>query len=89
MRKLRFPIAGLMLIVLVAALGLAALRNASETWAGVTFLTTCAVLLLAIVGVVCRGGAEPRVVAGFRFIRLGLSAACDLVDRQSADDGFS
>jgi hypothetical protein len=37
MRTIRFPIAGLMLAVLVVALGLAALRNASEVWAGVMF----------------------------------------------------
>ena len=38
MRTIRFPIAGLMGAVLVVALGLAALRNASEIWAGVMVL---------------------------------------------------
>src|SRR5262249_39761145 len=55
MRSAHFTIAGLMGAVLVAAIGFAALRNASETWAGVIFLLTCAVLCLSIVGVVCRG----------------------------------
>src|ERR1700677_3959962 len=58
MRTIRFPISGLMGAVLVAALGLAALRNASETWAGIIFLLTCAVLGLAIVGIICRGDGE-------------------------------
>ena len=86
MRHIRFPIAGLMLTVLVAAVGLAALRNASEVWAGVAFLTTCAVLCLAIVGVVCRGGADRAVVARFCLIRLGLSAALYVDDRRFADN---
>ena len=40
MRKIRFPIAGLMIAVLIIALGLAALRNSSESWAGALFLLT-------------------------------------------------
>jgi hypothetical protein len=47
MRTVRFPIAGLMVDVLIVALGLAALRNSSATWAGMTFLLTSAVLCLA------------------------------------------
>ena len=53
MRTIRFPIAGLMWAVVVAALGLAALRNASDVWAGAAFLVTCGILCLAIVGIVC------------------------------------
>ena len=60
MRTIRFPIAGLMWAVVVAALGLAALRNASEIWAGATFLATCGVLCLAIVGIVCRTDESAR-----------------------------
>ena len=71
MRKLRFPIAGLMAAVLVIALGLAALRNASGTWAGSTFLLTCAVLCLAVVGVVCRAGAERAWWLGFALFGWG------------------
>ena len=58
MQFLRFSIAGLMGSVLIAAVGLVALRFASPTWAGATLLATCSVLALAVVGVVCRGGAE-------------------------------
>ena len=71
MRKLRFPIAGLMAAVLVIALGLAALRNASVTWAGSTFLLTCAVLCLALVGVVCRHGTERAWWLGFALFGWG------------------
>jgi hypothetical protein len=53
-RSPRFSIAGLMGVVLVAAIGLAALRNPTELWDGVMFLLTCGVLMLSVVGVVCR-----------------------------------
>jgi hypothetical protein len=71
MRKLRFPIAGLMGAVLVIALSLAALRNASETWAGATFLLTSAVLTLAVVGAVCRRDAERAWWLGFALFGWG------------------
>jgi hypothetical protein len=50
----RFSIAWLMGFVLVAAVRLAALRNASDAWAGAIFLLTRAVLGLAVVGALCR-----------------------------------
>ncbi len=71
MRKIRFPIAGLMIAVLIIALGLAALRNSSESWAGALFLLTCAVLTLAIVGVVCRDGTERGWWLGFALFGWG------------------
>jgi hypothetical protein len=71
MRTIRFPIAGLMLAVLVVAVALAALRNASETWAGVMFLITCGVLSLAIVGVVCRDGPQRAWWLGFALFGWG------------------
>jgi hypothetical protein len=71
MRTIRFPIAGLMLAVLVVALGLAALRNASEVWAGVMFLFTCAVLCLAIVGAICRDGPRRAWWLGFALFGWG------------------
>jgi hypothetical protein len=71
MRTFRFPIAGLMGAVVVVALGLAALRNSSETWAGVTFVMTCGILCLAIVGVVCRDGAERAWWLGFALFGWG------------------
>jgi hypothetical protein len=58
MRNLRASIAGLMGLVLIAALGMAALRNASETWAGVTYLVTRGVLGLAILCAIYARGAR-------------------------------
>ncbi len=73
-RSIRFSIAGLMGAVLVAAIGLAALRNASETWAGVMLLLTCGVLALAVVGVVCRAGSERAWWLGFALFGWGYLA---------------
>ncbi len=74
MRTFRFPIAGLMWAVVVAALGLAALRNASEIWAGATVLATCGILCLAIVGVVCRTDESRAWWLGFALFGWGYLA---------------
>jgi hypothetical protein len=74
MRTVRFPIAGLIWAVTFAALGLAALRNASEVWAGATFLATCGVLCLAIVGVVCRTDESRAWWLGFALFGWGYLA---------------
>jgi hypothetical protein len=71
MRTVRFPIAALMVAVLIVALGLAALRNSSAAWAGVTFLLTCGVLCLAIVGIVCDGDARRAWWLGFALFGWG------------------
>jgi hypothetical protein len=71
MRAPRFSIAGLMGVVLVASLGLAALRYASPTLAGVVFMLTCSVLALAVVGVACRGQAERAWWLGFALFGWG------------------
>ena len=57
MRAVRFSIAGLMGVVLVAAIGLAALRSQSQIWAGVLLLATLAAFCVALVGAFCRRGA--------------------------------
>ncbi len=56
--KLRTSIGALMGVVLVAALGFAALRNSSEAWAGSMLLLTCSTLMLGVVGATCRGPHE-------------------------------
>jgi hypothetical protein len=56
MAGLRFSIAGLMGIVMVAAVGLAALTKPSEIWAGAMLLLTCGILALAVVGAIYREG---------------------------------
>jgi hypothetical protein len=65
MRAPRFSIAGLLGLVLVSSIGLAALRYASAVWAGVMFLLTCGLLGLAILGVACRQGADRVWWLGF------------------------
>lgn len=52
MQMLRFTIGGMMAVVLVAAIGFAALANANETWAGAFLLLVYALLGIAILGVI-------------------------------------
>src|SRR5579872_5520229 len=65
MGKLRFTLAGLMGAVLVAAVGLAALRNPTESWAGGMLLLTCGTLALAVIGAITRRGARRTWWLGF------------------------
>jgi hypothetical protein len=71
MRSIHFSIARLMAMVLALALAFAALRTASDTSMGVTLLVTRAILGIAIVGAICRNGAERAFWLGF--------AVCGLV----------
>jgi uncharacterized membrane protein YtjA (UPF0391 family) len=52
MRRFRVSIAGLMAAILVAAVGFAALRNASAWWCSVLFTFTLALFLIATVGAI-------------------------------------
>jgi len=52
MHNVRFTIGGLMAVVLVAAIGFAALANPNESWAGVLLLLAYGLLGLAILGAV-------------------------------------
>ncbi len=54
-----------MILVLLIALALVALRSGSAAWAGGFYLLTYAVILLAIVGAVCRVGPERAWWLGF------------------------
>ena len=65
MRSVRFSIAGLMGVVLITAIGLAALRSPSHTWAGVLLLATLAAFCIAVIGAFCRTGAERGGWIGF------------------------
>jgi hypothetical protein len=75
MRSFRFSIAGLMGLVVLAAIGSAGLANPMGPWTGILGLCTRALLCLAVVGAICRAGAE-RVwwlgFASFGWIYLGL-----------------
>jgi hypothetical protein len=65
MRRPRVSIAGLMGVVVLAALGFAAIRLGPEATSGAMTLVTCAVLLLAIVGAVSRQGGRRAWWLGF------------------------
>ncbi|HWE37149.1 MAG TPA: hypothetical protein VG406_11335 [Isosphaeraceae bacterium] len=67
----RFTIAGLMGLVVVAAVGVAALRFASELWAGVLLIGTLAMLGAAVLGVVHRRGARRAWWQGFALFGWG------------------
>src|SRR5437868_1966746 len=63
----RFSIRTLMAFVLVSAVGLAALRNASDLWAGMMLLVALAAVGVAVMGAVILGGKERYWWAGFAF----------------------
>ncbi len=52
-------------VVLVAAIGLAALRSSSQTWAGLLLLATLGAFGIALVGAVCRSGSARGPWCGF------------------------
>jgi hypothetical protein len=74
MKGPRYSIAGLMGIVMVAVVGLAALRNPSETWAGAMLLLTCGILALGVVGAIDRRGARRAWWLGFSVFGWGYIA---------------
>src|SRR5262249_28949096 len=65
MRRLRIPIAGLMLFLLPVAVGLAALRDPSELWASALFSLTVLALLASALGTAARRGASRMDFLGF------------------------
>jgi hypothetical protein len=67
----RFTIAGLMGLVVASAVGVAAVRFASETWAGVLLLGTLILLGAAVLGVVHRRGARRAWWQGFALFGWG------------------
>jgi hypothetical protein len=71
MRLPRFSIAGLMGLVVVAAVGVAALRFASELWAGVLLMLTLGVLGAAILGMVHRRDGKRAWWQGFALFGWG------------------
>jgi len=70
----RFSIRSLMAFIVVAAIGLAALRNANDLWAGTLLLLALAAIGIAMMGAVILRGKERHWWAGFAFF-----AGCYLV----------
>jgi hypothetical protein len=76
MRHLRFNIAGLLVVILVLAVGFAALRQADEAWESGLFSLLLLGLLLAVLMSVHRGEAKRAFWVGFAlcgWVYLGLS----------------
>jgi hypothetical protein len=71
MRVLQSSITGLMVVVLVAAISIGALRHPSETWAGVMYLVTCGILLLSVVGATVLSAGKRAWWLGFALFGWG------------------
>jgi hypothetical protein len=65
MNRLRLTIANLMIVVLSAGLGFAALRNADEFWASATFTIAILAVSAAVVVAVARKGRARLTWLGF------------------------
>ncbi len=70
----RFSIRSLTAFIVVAAIGLAALRNASDLWAGMLLLLALAAVAIAMMGAVILRGGERYWWAGFAFFGGGYLA---------------
>jgi hypothetical protein len=76
MARPRFSIAGLMVVVLVVGVSVAALRSASGVWAALLFTLTLAVLAVAPLGVVYRRARSRAFWLGFGLFGWGYLALC-------------
>jgi hypothetical protein len=70
----RFSIRSLIVLIVVFAVGLAALRNANELWAGMLLLVALAAVGVAVMGAVILRGKERDWWAGFAFFGGGYLA---------------
>ena len=70
----RVSLSGLIVGVLACGLGLAALRNASPTWAGSILLLTLGLLAVAVIGVVHRREERRAWWLGFALFGWGFAA---------------
>jgi hypothetical protein len=70
----RFSIRSLMAFVLLSGVGLAALRNAGDVWAGMLLLAAVAAVGTAVMGAVIMRGSERYWWAGFAFFGGGYLA---------------
>jgi hypothetical protein len=70
----RFSIRSLTAFIVVAAIGLAALRDANDLWAGMLLLLALAAVAIAMMGAVILRGGERYWWAGFAFFGGGYLA---------------
>jgi hypothetical protein len=86
MKPFRVSIAGLMAVVLLVAVGVAALRSASDLWAGALFTLALGVLAIAALGAVSLRGRQRASWAGFAalgwgYLLLAFGPWCDTAIR--------
>lgn len=74
MPRVRFSIGGMMGVVVVCGVGMAAVRDPSEPWAGGLLLLTCGILALAVVGAIACRGARRVWWLGFSLFGWGYLA---------------
>jgi ABC-type antimicrobial peptide transport system permease subunit len=70
----RISLAGLMALIFVFAIGVAALRDASETWTGIVLLLTLGLLCVSVFGVIYRSGGRRAWWLGFGLFGWGYAA---------------
>src|SRR4051794_34921237 len=74
MSQPRLSLSGLMVLVVFIGVGIAALRDASEPWAGIVLLLTLGLLGVSILGVVYRREARRAWWVGFALFGWGYAA---------------
>ena len=86
MRRFRFHLGTLVILVLVLGVGFAALRESNETWDSIIFSVTLGVLLISILLAIHRTESETGILAGVRPVRVGIPGAVPgPIDRIQAD----
>jgi hypothetical protein len=83
MRRIRVSIAGLMAVVVFVAVGVAALRQASEIWAGILFALTLVMIGFAMLRAAYRTGPARASWAGFALFGSGYLAVVFLPGSES------
>src|SRR5271157_2029993 len=84
MRRFRFSIASLLVVVLYVAVGFAALKESSDLWESGVFTLTLAALLISILLAVHRSGSRRAFWIGFALFGwtyLGLSTVRSIESR--------
>ena len=71
MGRTRLSVAGLIGVVLIAALGLAAIRNASELWAAAVVTLAAMLLGVGVLGCIFRRGEKRAFWVGFTLFGVG------------------
>jgi hypothetical protein len=61
----RFSVSSLMIVVLICAVSLTAVRNANELWAGILLLLTLGIALVALLGIIYRQDNDRAWWVGF------------------------